>query len=273
MASSATLPFPTRLRDELMRRLVLLVAAAMTLAAPGVLYAQQPEPSVATTTKESNKDILVVPRKEVLKRRRVELAPFWGTTMNDPLIRHYVIGGQVNFFITDVLGLGLEYTEYFRQIGGLYSEVSPSYLVVPNANQYRRGAALNFQYIPVYGKFALFNRRIFSFEGKVGAGIGFIQTEIIPRRPFDESFTNYNIAPNVFIGGRFFFARWLSLHFEVKDYIFNDHFEPGRIGPNGTPLTIDQVKAAAPSGIVNNIVFNIGLSFWLPTDFEYKTVK
>jgi outer membrane beta-barrel protein len=256
-----------------MRRLVLLVGAAMTLAAPGVLYAQQ-EPAVATTTKESNKDILVVPRKEVLKRRRVELAPFWGTTMNDPLIRHYVIGGQVNFFITDVLGLGLEYTEYFRQIGGLYSEVSPAFLVVPNANQYRRGAALNFQYIPVYGKFALFNRKIFHFEGKVGVGIGFIQTEIIPRRPFDESFANFNIAPNVFIGGRFFFARWLSLHFEVKDYIFNDHFEPSRIdATTGLPLTIDQVKAAAPGGIVNNIVFNIGLSFWLPTDFEYKTVK
>ena len=42
----------------------------------------------------------------------------------------------------------------------------------------------------------------------------------------------------------------------------------------GMPITdIKQIEKNAITGIVNNLVFTVGLSFWLPTDFEYRTLR
>jgi len=37
--------------------------------------------------------------------------------------------------------------------------------------------------------------------------------------------------------------------------------------------TADEAKADADSAFINNIMFQIGLSFWLPTSFEYTTFR
>src|SRR5205823_15096933 len=63
-------------------------------------------------------DILVVVRKPFLKVRRTELYPFTAVTMNDNMIRHYTIGGEFNYYLTDVLAVGVEgqyYTHSFQE--------------------------------------------------------------------------------------------------------------------------------------------------------------
>ena len=76
---------------------------------------------------------------------------------------------------------------------------------------------------------------------------------------------NYLAAP-------FGSEEYMVSKFGVKDvdYTFNDKFEPtDRMrGEN-----IADVKARASSQFVNNIMFQIGLSFWLPTSFEYTTFR
>src|SRR5262245_36123498 len=52
-------------------------------------------------------DIVVVPRKAVLKTNRLELAPYAGVTLNDPLIRHFTVGGLLTYYFSDVFGVGL----------------------------------------------------------------------------------------------------------------------------------------------------------------------
>ena len=46
----------------------------------------------AGAPRKSWEDIVVVPRKAFLKKSRLEIAPFAGITLNDPLIRHYSFG-------------------------------------------------------------------------------------------------------------------------------------------------------------------------------------
>ena len=53
-----------------------------------------------SATTLSWQDIVVVPRKAFLKGSRAEFAPFSGLTLNDNLIRHYVFGGDINFFLS-----------------------------------------------------------------------------------------------------------------------------------------------------------------------------
>ena len=54
--------------------------------------------------------------REVLKRRRLEIMPTYNVTMNNGLVRHHGLGGQVNFYMSESLFIGVEGTYYAKQI-------------------------------------------------------------------------------------------------------------------------------------------------------------
>ncbi len=231
------------------------------------------KPTVKTSTL-SWKDILVVPRKQFLKGGRFEFEPFVGITVNDNLIRHYVLGGEINYFLTDVFWVGLQGQYFIHQLTTEEELLGSEYNLAPTLNEYKYGGALNFGYVPVYGKFALLNRWIVSWEIWASAGIGVTITKVIPRDPANDpyAFQNTDLTPNVGLGSRFFLTDWLTLNFALRDYILPDKFEPKPDGPPNI-TTPDQAKAEAQSALVNNIVFSVGVGFYLPTKFQYKTPR
>ena len=77
-------------------------------AAPAPAPGAAPAAAAAASPGSGWSDIIVVPRKKVIKARRVELSPMYGVTINDPMIRHHQMGGQINYYLTDVLWLGVE---------------------------------------------------------------------------------------------------------------------------------------------------------------------
>jgi hypothetical protein len=78
--------------------------------------------------------------------------------------------------------------------------------------------------------------------------------------------------PNLGANMRFFIAKWLTVNVGLRDYIFYDKFEPtGR--EVGNMDTAAAAKAAADGALINNVMFQIGVSFWLPTSFEYTTFR
>ena len=84
-------------------------------------------------------------------------------------------------------------------------------------------------YVPVYGKFAWFNRSIVHWEIWASAGVGPTFTEVISRNPADQSskaFKNTALTPNFGIGSRFFLTEWLTVNFAIRDYFIIDKYEP-----------------------------------------------
>lgn len=212
-------------------------------------------------------DIVVVPRKGFLKGGRLELAPFTGITLNDVLIRHYTLGADLNFYLTDVLSVGLQGQYFLKERSERDSLVRLQYNRISTLNKYKYAAALNFGYVPGYGKFALFNRYIWHWDVFVMAGVGLIWTEIIPRIPGEKTFSNMNIMPDFGAGTRFFLNDWLTVSFSVRDYVFNDKFEPT---DRKRGDTIEAVKGRAISQFVNNIMFCAQVGFFLPPSFQYR---
>jgi outer membrane beta-barrel protein len=218
------------------------------------------------------KDILVVVRKPFLKLHRTELFPFVGTTMNDNMITHYTLGGEFAYWMTDVLAVGVEGQYYQHSFGEPYDLVARQTRRLPTLNQYNWSAALNFHYVPVYGKFAVLDKKLVAWEVFFTAGIGAGQSEVIPRDTKFPGFTNILIQPNAGAGMRFFLAKWLTINFGIRDYMFIDKFEPTDRSPTMN-ATASQAKDNADSAFINNIMFQIGVSFWLPTSFEYTTFR
>jgi outer membrane beta-barrel protein len=218
------------------------------------------------------KDIIVVIRKPFLKLHRVELNPFVGVTLNDNMIRHETLGGELSYWITDVLAIGVEGMYYDYQFEDSYDLVARQARRLPTVNNYDWSGALDFHYVPVYGKFAVLDKKLVQWEVGFTAGIGVGESSVIPRDKTYPGFNNFLIEPNIGVNMRFFLTKWLTINLGIRDYIFLDHFEPTDRSMAKDP-TADEAKNDSTSSLINNIMFQIGFSFWLPTSFEYTTFR
>ncbi|HEY0190796.1 MAG TPA: outer membrane beta-barrel domain-containing protein [Kofleriaceae bacterium] len=217
-------------------------------------------------------DITVVVRKPFLKGHRTELMPFVGTTMNDNIIRHYSVGGELAYYLTDVLAVGVEGMYYAHTFQEPFDLIARQARRLPTVNQYNWSGALDFHYVPVYGKFAILDHSLVTLEALFTAGIGVGQSEVVPRDTKFPGFTNLLIEPNVGASMRFFLTRFLTVNLGIRDYIFYDHFEPQNRSDMNYP-TSDDAKNHADGSLINNVMFQIGVSFWIPTSFEYTTFR
>jgi outer membrane beta-barrel protein len=217
-------------------------------------------------------DVVVVVRKPFLKSRRTELLPFVGTTMNDNMIRHYSLGGELAYYLTDVLAVGVEGQYYVHSFREPFDLVARQARRLPTLNQYNWSAALDFHYVPVYGKFAIFDHNLVTWEAFFTAGIGAGQSEVVPRDTKFPGFTNLLIMPNVGASMRFFLAKWVTVSLGIRDYVFFDHFEPNNRSETMF-ATASDAKDHSDGSLINNVMFQIGVSFWIPTSFEYTTFR
>jgi hypothetical protein len=235
---------------------------------------EEPEPpaaaAAAAPSHVSWQDVVVVMRKPFLKQGRLELQPSWNVTLNDNMIRHHAVNGQLIYWLTDVLAVGVE-GQYFTRFGflGPHELVATAYRRLPTLNEYDFGAALNFHYAPIYAKFAMFNRFLVHWEGMFTAGVGIVQSRVLPRDSNFPGWTNLLIAPNIGFQARVFVTDWITLDLGVKDYIFVDKFE----SVNRRMADLEDAKANATTQLINNIMFTAGFSFWIPTSFQYTTFR
>jgi outer membrane beta-barrel protein len=217
-------------------------------------------------------DIVVVMRKPFLKLKRVDVMPFLATTMNDNMIRHYAGGASIDYFLTDVLAVGVEGQYFAKQFREPFDLVGRQARRLPTINKYNFAGALNFHYVPVYGKFAILDKKLVHWEAYFTAGVGMTQTEVLPRDPRFPGFTNLNITPNVGASMRFFITKWATVNLGIRDYIMVDKFEPTDRN-DMTNTSADQAKEHAEGTLINNVMFQLGVSFWIPPTFEYSTFK
>ena len=114
----------------------------------------------------------------VLRSGRFELAPSYATTVNDPYVWHPALSVGLNYWVTNVLAVGANFLWY----QGIESESDLNFsvrrstrLAVP-ITEYQLGAHLNFTYVPIYGKFSMFNSSIFQWDSYLIGGVGMMRT-------------------------------------------------------------------------------------------------
>ncbi|MCB9552308.1 MAG: outer membrane beta-barrel domain-containing protein [Myxococcales bacterium] len=187
--------------------------------------------------------IRVIQRRPFLRRNRVEVSPFVGTNINDALVSLFVAGGSLNYHLTEVMSVGVNGGYSLGTETDLFDRVIEDYELFPQISKIKWYATLNFQYAFIYGKFALFNTWIIPWDTYALLGAGFTQTEL-----------DGHLTISAGIGQRYFMNRWFTLNLELRDNVYNENYPAG-------------------SEIVNNLMFTAGVSFFIPPDFEYRTLK
>jgi len=230
-------------------------------------------------------EVYAVQQQYVIKAHRLEIMPYFAFTLNDQFVSHDAPGLALNYYITQVLAVGLNGNWY----GGLNSnsdfdfEVRRSAIIEVPLNDYQASGDLNFTYVPMYGKFAGFGDFIFNYDAYIEGGVGLIRTKPIPvidpdNRKFD---WNNLVDFDVGIGFRIFFNRWLAAIIEVRDIMFFDKIENYKVASGATTLPLNSPQNPLnpatwydPSThFTNDVQLQVGLSFFLPTSFDYRLPK
>jgi outer membrane beta-barrel protein len=233
--------------------------------------------------KKVHAEVYAVQQQYVIKAQRFEIMPYWNFTLNDQFVSHPGPGLALNYYITQVLAVGVNGTWY----GGLNADSDFNFqnrraarVAVP-LNDYQFSGDVNFTYVPMYGKFAGFGDFIFNYDAYLSGGVGVIRTEPVAvidpdNRKFDwNTFVNFDVS----IGVRIFFTRWLAAVLEVRDIMFFDKIEniavasgssvPGNLNNPLTPATWYDPN----THFTNDVQLQVGISLFLPTSFEYRLPK
>jgi outer membrane beta-barrel protein len=238
--------------------------------------------------KKVKAEVYAVQQQYVMKAQRFEIQPYFAFTLNDQFVSHDAPGLALNYYITQVLAVGLNGNSY----QGLNSDSDFNFqnrraarIAVP-LNNYQLSGDVNFTYVPMYGKFAGFGDFIFNYDAFLEGGVGLIRTEpIAVIDPDNRKFTWNNLVNfDVGIGLRIFFTRWLAAVLEVRDIMFFDKIEnlqvatgsttngPGTPGYANSPLN-PATWYDPNTHFTNDVQLQVGISLFLPTSFEYRLPK
>jgi len=228
--------------------------------------------------------ISVVQRQRMLKKKRFEIAPQLGLTINDPYVRHYTFGADLNYWLTNRMALGLTATGLLGALTPRYDNIRFQQGLLLTANKTLWQANVNFTYNPFYGKIAIFNRALLHWELATTIGAGATQTQVIPRYkalhdPFNTitgggvlGFVARTYMPNI---------DWISYQAGVRVWAYPDKLEPLGRGPDTDPggrddIALDDASAAKDASdfqLAFNVTVFLGVSFFFPTSFEYTTPR
>ena len=220
--------------------------------------------------------IFAVQQAFALRVRRFELQAGWSVSMNDQFVGHPAPVLALNYYITNVLAIGVNGAYYapFNVDKDFNAQVRRAARVAVPLTEYQWGAALNFTYVPAYGKFAGFGDFIFHYDAYVVGGVGALSVRPIP--VIDPDNRNFAFEPklafNAGIGLRIFFNRWFAAVLEVRDYVFNDKLE--NLSTSTVPAKAqDKSTWYGETSLTNNVQAQFGAAIFLPFSFDYRLPK
>ena len=225
--------------------------------------------------KDLKEQMYAVQQIYALRYHRFEIQPAWNAiTMNDQFVSHPGPVVALNYYVTNVLAVGVSGGYYFNNDSTFNFQTRRAARVAVPLTEYQWQAALNFTYVPMYGKFAGFSDFIFHWDAYLVGGVGAISTRPIAVVDPDNRSFNWEkpkLDFNVGIGLRIFFNRWFAGTLEVRDYIFIDKLENVHTQTGADAL--DKTNWYGEDKLTNNVQAQVGVSIFLPFSWEYRLAK
>lgn len=234
---------------------------ALALLLPGVVYAGGVDLS----------DAPVIRKPLEWRKGRFGLTPVIGMTVNDPYWTSMLVGASADYHILDWLAVGVDFRFAVGFTSGLLDEIesdlagargvseSAGEVDFVTTSRVHYLATANVQFIPLYGKFVMFDAVEMAYDLHLLLGVGYARTIAFPEdsgaRQIDES--DGSVAPVAGVGLRLFINRWFGINFEFRDYLVNMvRVVPEYSTSEGTP----------GKSFEHNFALSLGFTFLLPTE-------
>ena len=183
------------------------------------------------------------------KGMRSELSLDFGLIVDNQFLNYQLIQPRFTFHLRESVGIELSYAKLLHQEreildalanvdcdsnGDGVADASCSIVLDPPSDPIKNIYFANLVFSPIYGKFALFSKKIYHFDLYLLAGGGMFDNERSRRFGF-----------NVGAGAKIFMNDWLAVRVDFRNMTVRE----------GAPF----------NQIVNNRVYSLGLSAFLPT--------
>lgn len=205
------------------------------------------------------------------RKGRFGVSPVIGVTVGDPYWTSLMVGASGEYHILDWLTVGVDFryavgftSDLLDQIErelaaerGQTDEEDKANIVTTSRIDWLVTA--NVQFVPIYGKFLLFDAAELAYDLHLLAGVGYAATTAFPTdstiRQIDS--TGGSVAPVFGAGVRVFINSWLGFNLEFRDYLV----QMVRVAPEyptgrGTP----------GESFENNFEVSLGILFLFPTE-------
>jgi len=235
---------------------VALLVASASVASADVAFAQS-EQSEHETARESGP---VIRHKVLYRSTRFEAAPLVGMTVNDAYISNLMAGVSLSYHLTNNWGLNLvgAYgvsqfdTELRTNTETVLAQNAPATLDKTSYSYIQWLVGLEVGYVPIVGKFSLFNSVIANYDIHLIGGFAFVGEEgvaAVDGQEPDPQLSGLRPAPVIGVGARLFLSDGISANLQVRDYLYNrTEISTGTSNPEFS----------------NNLLVTVGLSFFLP---------
>ncbi|NLN61537.1 MAG: outer membrane beta-barrel domain-containing protein [Myxococcales bacterium] len=221
--------------------------------------------------------IWAVQQVYALRKGRVDFQPMFGFSLNDPYVQHQSLTLTADYYITEVIGVGVSFNWYrfLENETDLNYQISRATHQTVPINSYFWGVQANFTYVPMYGKFAFLKNWILHWDVWLVGGAGVISTRPIP--VIDPEYRDFDYGVkfsfNVGIGGRLYLTRFLAIALELRDYIYPEEIE-SIVTYSSDEMRSQKDRWTDPNRkLTNNVMLQLGVSLFLPFTFEYKLPK
>ena len=199
------------------------------------------------------------PIRRTLKYRasRHMVTPTFGFTVSDAFQRSLMVGLGYRYYLTNWLGLGLDFMATYLSLDTDLTEQIDSELSTPGNSAKPSTSGLGFLVgvgvtaVPLYGKMMLFGKFPAAYDVHVIAGAGFASTKGQGRIEGNGSF-----APMWGVGARLFFMDWLAADVSFRDYIVK------------MPLVAPSSELDPEATWEQNFMVTVGVSFFFPPSLE-----
>ena len=231
-------------------------------------------------------EIYAVQQIYALRKNRLELAVAFGTTLNDPFVSHPSPRVGVNYWVTNVLGIGVDFSWFqgLENESDLNFHVRRSTRLAIRPTEFQFGLSVpHFVYVPLYGKFAMFNEFIFQWDAYVLGGFSLMRTR--PVSVVDPEFRTFDFdwrfGFNVALGLRIFLSKWLTVFGELRANPYLEKLENLNVALGGDRECTGSFNTPEcrdgwldnESTVVTNFMLHAGVTLYFPFTFDYKLPK
>lgn len=216
---------------------------------------------VATSARAENpllEDAPPVMRVRPLLEGRHIVAPQFGLTLGDPYVQNLMAGVYWRYYFTPWLGVGADVwagggvdTSLTDDINRELSDEDQVFVLSTSSLQLLANATVSI--VPFSGKAVLFSDALLRMDVHIDLGVGVAMVSGSERIEDSTS-----IAPMFGVGLRVFPSRWLSIGFDLKDYLVNRALASRRDG------------SVPGASFDHNWLFGLSVGFSFPTNPEIE---
>ena len=254
--------------------------AALTLALVPVTTFAQTEDDAGDVS-EVDKDRVGPLRERVRpvsghlfrKAGRFEFSPSIGASFNDPFFWKFLAGVTIGYFPTENIGVNLRFGVDAPTLATGRMVISPAAQICPITKTETGGSlrdcqsptwkqadgivagqltflgGIDAQYAPIYGKVGLVAETFLHFDLYAIGGVAAVGYKG-PSEGVDGSVPMITPGVNLGVGARFVASKWFAIRTEFRDLLY-----------------VEQVRAANPTSLRSQFLFELGFSLFFPTGF------